>query len=89
MTLGDLLPYMTVALSLTAIVYTAVSFRKAANKDASTSAAQRATMEANIQYIRNSIDDIKLEFKGIKKDVDEIKSRLIVAENEIKNLKDK
>ena len=89
MNLGDLLPYITVALSLTAIVYTAVSFRKAANKDASTSAAQRATMEANIQYIRNSIDDIKLEFKGIKKDVVELKSRLIVAESEIKNLKEK
>ena len=85
----DLLTILPIALSIAALVYTAVSFRKASNKDTSAEAAQQATMTADIRYIRNAIDDIKLENRAIKKELDDVKARLIRAETTIQTVQDR
>ena len=85
----DLLTIIPIAVSIAALVYTAVSFRKVANKDTSAMAAAQATMTADIRYIRNAIDDIKLENRAIKKELDDVKARLIRAETNIQAVQDR
>ena len=82
----DLMTILPIGVSIAALIYTAVSFRKVANKDTSAAATQKAKMESDISYIRDSIDEIKLDNRAIKKEVDEVKGRLIVAEQSIKSL---
>lgn len=67
-----------------ALLFTVLSFRKSEFKDTSADAKELATMNANITYIRNAIDDIKLENRAIKKELDELKSRVIVLEQQLK-----
>ena len=82
----DIITIIPIAVSIAALVYTAVSFRKVANKDTSATAAAQATMTADIRYIRNAIDDIKLENRAIKKELDELKGRVIIAEQSIQSV---
>ena len=67
-----------------ALLFTALSFRRATFKDTTSDAKELAIMNANIQYIRNAIDDIKLENRAIKKELDELKSRIIVVEQKLR-----
>jgi peptidoglycan hydrolase CwlO-like protein len=53
--------------------------------DTSTTAAERATMTANIQYIRQSIDEIKLDNRAIKKDLDELQTKVATIDASAKS----
>ena len=68
-----------------ALVFTAFSFKRNATHDTEAGATERANMSADIRYIRNSIDEIKLENRGIKKDLDDIKGRVIVVEQSVES----
>ena len=67
-----------------ALLFTAFSFRRVVFKDTSSDAKELAMMNANITYIRNAIDDIKLENRTIKNEIDDLKARVIVVEQHIK-----
>ena len=75
---------LSLCISGFALIFTAMSFRRTAFKDTSSDAKELATMNANIQYIRNAIDDIKLENRAIKKELDDLKARVIVVEQQLK-----
>ena len=60
-----------------ALLFTALSFRRTANHDTTDTATQRATITADIRYIRDSIDEIKLENKSIQKDLSELKTKVV------------
>lgn len=64
-------------ISACALVFTALSFRRTQNHDNSDIATQRATITADIRYIRDSIDEIKLENKSIQKDLSELKTKVV------------
>ena len=68
---------ISLAVAVCALIFTALSFRRTQNQDTSATAAERATMAANIQYIRTSIDDIKLENKSIQKDISELSKKVV------------
>ena len=68
---------ISMAVAVCALIFTALSFRRTQNQDTSATAAERATMAANIQYIRTSIDDIKLEYKSIQKDISELSKKVV------------
>lgn len=72
-------------ISACALLFTALSFKRNANHDTSDTAAQRATLTANIQYIRDAIDDIKLENKSIQKDLGELKTKVVEIEASTKS----
>ena len=59
---------ISLLLSGVAALIAALSFRRNNFHDNSDMAMKRATMEADIKYIRNSVDDIKLEYKSMQKD---------------------
>lgn len=72
-------------IALCALLFTAFSFRRTQNQDTSASATERATMTADIRYIRASIDDIKLDNKAIKKDVGDLKTKIVEIEASTKS----
>ena len=71
---------VAIAVPLIALVFTALTFKRNADKDTGATAAERATMNANISYIRSSIDEIKLDNKAIQKDVSDISKKLVEVE---------
>lgn len=81
----NLLEIIPICLSIAALIYTAVSFRRTANKDQSQTAADRARMEADIRYIRDSVDDIKLQYKSLAKDLTDLRDRVVAVEASAKS----
>ena len=75
---------VAIAVPLIALVFTALTFKRNADKDTGATAAERATMNANISYIRSSIDEIKLDNKAIQKDVSDISKKLVEVEASVK-----
>ena len=59
-----------------ALLFTALSFRRTSTHDTADTATQRATLTADVRYIRDSIDEIKLENKSIQKDLSELKTKV-------------
>ena len=76
---------VAIAVPLIALMFTALTFKKNADKDTGATAAERATMNANISYIRTSIDEIKLDNKSIQKDVSDISKKLVEVEASAKS----
>ena len=63
-----------------ALIFTVMSFRRTENNDTSAAATERATLTADVRYIRSSIDEIKLENKAIQKDVSDMKTKIVEVE---------
>ena len=68
---------ISLVLAFCALLFTALSFRRTQNQDTTASATERATMTADVKYIRSSIDEIKLENRAIQKDVGELKTKVV------------
>ena len=81
----DLMSVLPLVISACALLFTAMSFRRNANHDTSAAAIERATMTADIRYIRDSIDEIKLENKSIQKDLGELTARVVEIEASTKS----
>jgi peptidoglycan hydrolase CwlO-like protein len=76
---------VAIAVPLIALVFTALTFKRNSDKDTGETAAERATMTADIRYIRSSIDDIKLDNKSIQKDVGDLKTKVVEIEASVKS----
>jgi predicted nucleic acid-binding Zn-ribbon protein len=76
---------IALGISLLALIVNMLSFRRNTNQDTSATAAERATLTANVNYIRQSIDEIKLENRAIQQDIVEIKARIVKAEESAKS----
>ena len=76
---------ISLCIAACALIFTALSFRRNANHDSSEIVTQRATITADIRYIRDSIDEIKLENKSIQKDLAELKTKVVEIEASTKS----
>ena len=76
---------ISLVIAFCALLFTALSFRRTQNQDTSASATERATMTADVRYIRQSIDEIKLENRAIQKDVGELKTKIVEVEASVAN----
>ena len=76
---------ISILIALVALLLTALSFRRTSNQDTSATATERATMTADIRYIRSSIDDIKLDNKAIQKDIGDLKTKVVEIEQSTKS----
>lgn len=81
----DAATIISLVIAACALLFTALSFRRTQSQDTSTTAAERATMTANIQYIRQSIDEIKLDNRAIKTDLDELKAKVVAIDESAKS----
>lgn len=66
-----------------ALLFTALSFRRTSNKDTSETASERATMTADIKYIRDSVDDIKVDNRVIKENIGELQTKVARVEQSV------
>ena len=82
MTLDKILP---LAVSIIAVVFTGLGLRRNANHDTAAGAEARARMAADLSYIRASVDDIKLEYKAIQRELKEMRDRLVEVEQSSKS----
>lgn len=76
---------ISLVIALAALLFTALSFRRTSNNDTASDASERATMTADVKYIRSSIDDIKLENKSIQRDIVDVRERLVSVEQSAKS----
>ena len=76
---------VAIAVPLLALLFTAMSFRRTENHDTSAEATERATLTADVKYIRSSVDDIKLEYRSIQKDVSDISKKVVEIEASTKS----
>lgn len=66
-----------------ALLFTALSFQRTSNKDTSETASERATMTADIKYIRDSVDDIKVDNRVIKENIGELQTKVARVEQSV------
>ena len=66
-----------------ALLFTALSFRRTQNRDTSETASERATMTADIKYIRTSVDDIKVDNRVIKENIGELQTKVARVEQSV------
>ena len=71
---------ISLAIAACALLFTALNFKRTSNQDTSEVATQRATITADIQYIRSGIDEIKVENKVIKTDIVDLKTKVVEIE---------
>lgn len=76
---------VAIAVPLIALCFTAMTFRRNERHDTSAEATERATMTADIRYIRSSIDDIKIDNKAIQKDLGELSNKVAKVEQSVEN----
>ena len=76
---------ISIAIALFALLFTALSFRRTQNRDTSETASERATMTADIKYIRTSIDDIKVDNRVIKSDISDLQTKVARVEQSVEN----
>lgn len=70
---------------LLALCFTALSFRRQENHDKSAEATERATLTADVRYIRSSIDEIKIENRSIQKDISDLTKKVVEVEASTKS----
>lgn len=71
---------ISLVVAVAALLFTAASFKRTKYQDNSATATERATMNADIKYIRSSVDDIKLENKAIQRDIVDMRERVVAVE---------
>lgn len=76
---------ISLVIAFCALLFTALSFRRTQTQDTTASAAERATMTADVRYIRTSIDEIKLENRAIQKDIGDLKTKVVEIEASTKS----
>ena len=70
---------------LIALCFTALTFRRNERHDTSAEATERATLTADVKYIRSSIDEMKVENRSIQRDVSEISKKVVEIEASAKS----
>lgn len=76
---------VAIAVPLVALAFTALTFKRNADKDTSETASERATMTSDIKYIRTAIDDIKVDNRVIKADIGELQTKVARVEQSVES----
>ena len=71
---------VAIAVPVVALLFTALTFKRLITKDTEDSAANSARMSADISYIRTSIDDIKVDNRVIKEDINSLQAKVARVE---------
>ena len=82
MDIKEMFPYIVSGVSLLLAV---LAYKRNDRQDTTADATERATLSADVRYIRSSVDEIKLENRAIKKDVDDLKTKVIEIEASTKS----
>lgn len=77
--------WIPIALSCIMAIVAIITLAKNSKKDSDKEIEQRASMTADLKYIRDSVDDIKVENRVIQQDVGNLKIKVIEIEQGVKS----
>ena len=77
--------WIPIALSCVMAIIAIITLAKNSKKDTEKEAEARAAMNADLKYIRSSVDDIKVENRVIQKDVGDLKIKVTEIEQSAKS----
>ena len=72
--------WLPIVVSGLMFVIALITFIKNSSSDTKANATERATLTADVRYIRTSVDEIKLENRNIRNDLDEVKIKVAEIE---------
>ena len=76
--------WIPIVLSCVMAIIAIVNLAKGNKKDTQEEAAARAALSADMKYIRNSVDEIRIDNKTIQKDVGDLKIKVVEIEQSVK-----
>lgn len=77
--------WIPIALSCIMAIIAIVNLAKGNKKETQQEAEQRASMSADMKYIRSSIDEIKVDNRVIQKDVSDLKIKVVEIDQRVKS----
>lgn len=77
--------WIPIALSCVMAIIAIITLAKGNKKDIEKEAEARADMNADLKYIRSSVDDIRVENRVIQKDVGDLKVKMVEIEQSTKS----
>lgn len=76
---------LPIACSVGMFILALLTLRRNTTQDTTATASERATLNANVQYIRGAIDEIKLENRAIRTDLDDLKVKVAEIDSATKS----
>ena len=76
---------VAIAVPVIALIFTVLAFSRNRKHDTEDNASQRATMSADIKYIRDSVDDIKVDNRVIKADIGDLQMKVAKVEQSVES----
>jgi len=77
--------WIPIVLSCIMAIVAIITLAKNTKKDSEKEVEQRATMTADIKYIRDSMDTIKVDNRRIQSDVGDLKIKVIEIERDVRS----
>ena len=72
--------WLPIVISVFALMFTGMNFVRASRKDTGSIAMERATMIADLRYIREAVEDMKVDSKVLREDLRSMDIRLTAVE---------
>lgn len=77
--------WLPIAVSIAMFVLAALTLRRNSSQDTAADATERATLAADVRYIRSGVDEIKVENRAIRKDVEDLRTKVASIEASASN----
>jgi len=77
--------WIPIALSCVMAIVAIITLARNGKKDTQDDAVQKATMTADLKYIRDGIDEMKVDNRAMKQDVGDLKIKVTEIEQSVKS----
>jgi len=77
--------WIPIALSCVMAIVAIVTLARNTKKDTEDDAVQKATLAADLKYIRDGVDDIKLDNRVIKEDIGKLQTKVARIEQSVES----
>lgn len=77
--------WLPIAVSIAMFVLALLTLRRNSKQDTTADATERATLAADVRYIRSGVDEIKVENRAIRKDVEDLRTKVASVEASANN----
>ena len=77
--------WIPIVLSCVMAIVAIITLAKNTKKDTQDDAVQRATLAADLKYIRDGVDDIKLDNRVIKEDIGKLQTKVAQIEQSVES----
>jgi hypothetical protein len=77
--------WIPIALSCVMAIVAIITLARNGKKDTQDDAVQKATMTADLKYIRDGIDEMKVDNRAMKRDIGDLKIKVTEIEQSVKS----